>query len=396
VPKNNFAKYSLAAGLSSFGDGMQNIALPWLILSSTKSPMAIGLAIAIKYIPSLIFAPFAGVLSDRLDSKKTVIIVDGIQAILVSLIFTYAYFELDFVYFLYILQFLLGLAYTIYKPADKTLVREAFYDTEIIKVSSRISPIYMIAALLGAGFAGFIISIFSLASCFAINALSFVFAIAINSGLIRVQKRQLFKRQHTMLKDLSLAWSYVKEKEGMLELLLLTIIGSASLRIVITILSPYVVFDLSGDSRTYGLLEMSFTAGGAITGFFVQPLLRYLGNNLFRWTILGIAISSVLLGLSSNGIISAIILFCLGFFTMTHLVSMHSLLTINSPKDMLGRIVGLRGTLASAIKVFSALVAGFAVTATSASTVFIIFGLIAFVSLFFPLGINKVVIPQDN
>ena len=53
---------------------MQNVALYWLILSLTHSPIAVGLLSLARFGPFTIFGLFAGTIADRFDNRKTVIL----------------------------------------------------------------------------------------------------------------------------------------------------------------------------------------------------------------------------------------------------------------------------------------------------------------------------------
>ena len=71
--------------ISVNGTWMQNVALAWLVVELTHSPLAVGLLAFCRFIPT-VFGLFAGVVADRIDNRKLVI---GTQAI--SMIFSAAF-----------------------------------------------------------------------------------------------------------------------------------------------------------------------------------------------------------------------------------------------------------------------------------------------------------------
>lgn len=83
--RNNFRKISFLSGTASshFGDGLQIVALSLFLLDLTGSPLAIGLMIAVYYLPILFLSPVAGVLADRHNAKVIAIGMELIWAILV-------------------------------------------------------------------------------------------------------------------------------------------------------------------------------------------------------------------------------------------------------------------------------------------------------------------------
>ena len=64
------------------GTWMQNVALYWLILGLTHSAVAVGLLSLARFGPFTLFGLFAGVVADRFDNRKTVIITQSVQMVL--------------------------------------------------------------------------------------------------------------------------------------------------------------------------------------------------------------------------------------------------------------------------------------------------------------------------
>ena len=63
--------------VSLAGTWMQNVALAWLVLELSGSPLAVGALVFCRFVPFTIFGLAAGVLADRIDSRRLVM---GTQA----------------------------------------------------------------------------------------------------------------------------------------------------------------------------------------------------------------------------------------------------------------------------------------------------------------------------
>jgi len=72
--------------ISNLGDGVGMIAYPWLASAVTRSPILIGLIAASQRLPWLLFTLPAGVLTDRLDRRKIMVVSDIARALLVAVI----------------------------------------------------------------------------------------------------------------------------------------------------------------------------------------------------------------------------------------------------------------------------------------------------------------------
>src|SRR5207249_2179267 len=73
----NYRLFFTGQVISVSGTWMQNIALAWLVVSLTHSPVAVGALAFFRFLPFTLFGLFAGTVADRLDNRRTVI---GTQA----------------------------------------------------------------------------------------------------------------------------------------------------------------------------------------------------------------------------------------------------------------------------------------------------------------------------
>ena len=80
-------RWLLASSWSSnLGDGISIAAGPLLIASQTDDPLLIASAALVQWLPPLLFALWAGALSDRLDRKRLVVLVDLLRALVLVVI----------------------------------------------------------------------------------------------------------------------------------------------------------------------------------------------------------------------------------------------------------------------------------------------------------------------
>jgi MFS family permease len=82
----SYWKLFTASAISNTGDGMGLIAYPWLASAVTRNPLLIGLVSVANRLPWLIFSLPAGVITDRVDRRVTMVICDTLRAILTLLV----------------------------------------------------------------------------------------------------------------------------------------------------------------------------------------------------------------------------------------------------------------------------------------------------------------------
>ena len=66
----NYRLYFCGQAVSLAGTWMQSVALSWLVLELTHSGTAIGLVLAVQFLPVLLLGPYGGLIADRLDKRR--------------------------------------------------------------------------------------------------------------------------------------------------------------------------------------------------------------------------------------------------------------------------------------------------------------------------------------
>jgi MFS family permease len=75
----NYWKLWTASVISNFGDGVATVAYPWLASAITRNPVHIALVTVATRLPWLLFSLPAGVITDRVDRKRLVVMMDAIR-----------------------------------------------------------------------------------------------------------------------------------------------------------------------------------------------------------------------------------------------------------------------------------------------------------------------------
>src|SRR5436853_7743234 len=69
--------------VSMLGSGMNSAAVAWFILQATHSEMALGTLAVLQTIPAMLMLPFTGVIIDREDRRRLVMMLDAARAIVI-------------------------------------------------------------------------------------------------------------------------------------------------------------------------------------------------------------------------------------------------------------------------------------------------------------------------
>ncbi len=79
-----FARYWLSGFLADFGDGVHLAAFPLLAAQLTRSPVAVAAVTAVQGLPWLLVGAGLGVIVDRADRRRLMIIVDITRAVIIA------------------------------------------------------------------------------------------------------------------------------------------------------------------------------------------------------------------------------------------------------------------------------------------------------------------------
>ncbi|MFC4617719.1 MFS transporter [Camelliibacillus cellulosilyticus] len=372
--------YLTGAAISNFGDGCQQIAMTWYIYHLTGNAFSIGLMIAIYYVPSIVLTPFLSVLVDARDAKWLTIATDVGRFVFIGLMTVLIFLGVDSVFLLYIMQGFLAVCYTIYKPASQSFIKEAFKSKDLAFVMSKSSSFNELANIVGVGIAGALIAAAPAVYCFLINDLSFLFPIFLFALVKRAQKKAAPQGKLLFFSKLKEGFAFIRTEKDMPYLFYLSILNSVALQMSATMLLP-LAQKLGGESQLYATFEMAFSIGGILSGLMLTILLLKWRGRLLIFTMVGMAILSVLIGVVPYKYVQVFLLFLFGFFTFSHMVATQTIIQLRTPIELIGRVIGFRTIIASLVKITSALSTGFLIERLEISNILFLFALIIFLSL---------------
>ncbi|WP_426593505.1 MFS transporter [Cellulomonas sp. McL0617] len=123
---------------SNLGDGILLAAGPLLVASRTHDAFLVALAALLQWLPALLFALWAGALTDRLDRKRLIITVDSVRAAIVGLLALAVFADVASIWVVLVAMFVLGTAETFADNTSSTLVPMLVDRDDLALANSRI------------------------------------------------------------------------------------------------------------------------------------------------------------------------------------------------------------------------------------------------------------------
>jgi MFS family permease len=82
----SYRKVFTASVVSNLGDGVSTVAYPWLASAITRNPILIACVMVAQRLPWLVFTLPAGVITDRVDRRRAMVLMDGCRCVLTGLV----------------------------------------------------------------------------------------------------------------------------------------------------------------------------------------------------------------------------------------------------------------------------------------------------------------------
>jgi MFS family permease len=185
----NYRLYFAGQSISLAGTWMQMTAQSWLVLVLTHSSTRLGLVVALQTMPVLLLAPYGGVVADRVDKRKLMIVLQlamGCQALVLGLLTVLGavtFWEVC------LLAVILGLNNAFENSARQAFVREMVGRDELRNAITLNSVTVNAARAVGPAIGGVLIATVGVGVCFLVNAASFVAVVTsliiMNTGALR-------------------------------------------------------------------------------------------------------------------------------------------------------------------------------------------------------------------
>jgi MFS family permease len=122
--------------VSMLGSGMNSAAVTWFVLQSTHSELALGTLVMVQTIPAVLMLPFTGVIIDREDRRRLVILLDASRAVIILLIAVLAFLGRVHVWQLYAMVVFVSAGFWMFWPTVTALIQELTPDSQFVHANS--------------------------------------------------------------------------------------------------------------------------------------------------------------------------------------------------------------------------------------------------------------------
>jgi len=336
----NYRLYFTGQSISLIGTWMQRMAVSWLVYRVTHSSLMLGIVSFAGLIPSMLFSPYAGTLSDRhsryrilLYSQVASMLQSGVLAAIVLL----QYYNITAIILLSIAQ---GIINAFDTTSRQSLMIDLIDNKEDLSNAIALnSSMVNLARLLGPAIAGVILSAFGEGVCFLIDFLSFI-AVIISLLMMKLQLPPPQQVEGNIWQGLREGYRYLQQSPD-IRAVILMLAASGIFLMSFNTLTPVFAKDVfGGNAKTYSWFASITGLGAMISAIYMAALKP--GKDLVK--IIGAAAIlfavSVLLFSRAGSLPLALFLIMLsGMGMMAQIAATNTYVQTNVPGHMRGRMI---------------------------------------------------------
>jgi MFS family permease len=355
----NFRLFYVGQAISLIGTWIHQIALAWLVYRTTGSGFLLGLVTFCNQVPLLVVMPFAGLLSDRHDRRRILIVTHTLAALQALALGALTLSGAIQIWQILLLGILYGVIMAFETPARQSLISQMVASREDLPNAIALNSFLMNSGrLVGPSIAGLLLLFVSEGWCFLINSASFLAVIAA-AVMMRVEPKKLATDTTSLFFELSEAARYAWNARPIRVFLMLV----AWLSLTATpypVLMPIFARDVyHGGAQTLGFLVGCAGFGAVIGTGFLATRPNVLGlSRLIATTSATAGLALFLVGLSKIYWLSLLLMACLGFGIIVTAASVNMMLQTMVEEDKRGRVISFYVMAFLGVAPFGGLLAG--------------------------------------
>jgi MFS family permease len=353
----NFRLFWSGNFLSNIGTWMQNVAQGWLVLLLTNSAFWLGVVGFAGSIPFLIFTLFGGVIADRVDKRRLLLVTQTAMMLLAFLLAALAWFKVITVWEVAAIAFMNGVAMSMNAPSYQAMVPRLVKREDLTNAIALNSAQFNMSRILGPTLGGYAMAIFGVAGNFFLNGVSFL---AMLWALTRLEYPDEKPARHeSMWSSLRGGFAYLHENKQMLVLIWMTVAASLFGIPFLTFIPYFAKVQLNAGESGLGWL-LAASGFGAVLGAMtvaIAGMIRHRGRVL---TLAGLVFFLAIIGFSESHsfALSECLAFVEGYCGITMISCFNVSIQHLSSDEMRGRVMSIYATSFLGLPPLGALLAG--------------------------------------
>jgi MFS family permease len=336
----NFRLFFGGQLVSQVGNWLTLVAQALLVLKLTDSGVALGLLAAAQFGPVLVIGPFAGLVADRSDKRRLLLLVQSLAMGQSFLLAALAFSGSPPVLAIYGVAMLGGFATAFDNPARRSFVVELVPEEDIGNAVSLNSALMTGSRVVGPALAGLLITTVGFGWCFLLDGVSYL---AVLIGLWRIDPAKMRRppratRGRGQVRE---GLRYARSvPELWVPLMMMAVVGTLAFNFQ-TVLPLFATRDLHGTTVTFTLL-MSVVSAGSLVGALATARRRSIGMYTVSVAALGFGVAMMALSVAPNQPVAFVVGAFVGLGSIAFMTASTAIVQLGAAPSMRGRILAIQ------------------------------------------------------
>jgi MFS family permease len=336
----NFRLFFTGQVISQVGNWLTLVAQTLLVLQLTDSGIALGILAAAQFGPILILGPFAGLIADRSDKRKLLLIVQTIAMAQSFALAALAFSGSPPVVAIYAVAFIGGLTMAFDNPARRSFVVEMVGDDAINNAVSLNSAIMTSSRIVGPALAGLLVVTAGFGWAFALDGISYI-AVLIALWMIRTEELHPAPVTPRAKGQVREGLRYARSMPDLwVPLVMMAIVGTLAYNFQV-VFPLFTTRDLGGDASTFTWL-FSVVSVGALIGALATARRKVIDIRIVGLSSLAYGLALTLMTFAPSTAVAFPIGVLVGLGSIAFLTSSTAIVQLRSAPEFRGRVLALQ------------------------------------------------------
>ncbi|MEO7555297.1 MAG: MFS transporter [Acidimicrobiales bacterium] len=336
----NFRLFFSGQLISQVGNWLTLVAQTLLVLHLTDSGVAVGVLAACQFAPLLLFGAWTGLVADRSDKRKLLLIVQVLAMVQSFALAALAFSGNPPVWSIYLVAAVGGFAVAFDNPARRAFVVEMVDEEDVQNAVSLNSALMTSSRVVGPALAGLLVHTVGFGWCFAVDGASYV-AVLIGLWLMdpsRLRRPPVTPKERGQVRA---GLRYVRNvPELWFPLVMMAIIGTLAFNFNV-VMPLFAMRSLGGDDGTFTLL-LSVISVGSLAGALATARRTTINLHDLVVAALGFGASMVLLAAAPSLPFAFPAALVVGVTSISFLTGSTAIVQLRADPAMRGRVLALQ------------------------------------------------------
>jgi len=339
---NDFRWLWVGQVISSLGNNFTYLALSVLAYQVTGAALSVGLMLAANALPFLLVRPLAGVLVDRWDRRRIMIVSDLIRALLIAAVPSLVRIHLGWAY---VLAFLSSTVAQFFNPALLSVIPELVNEGELMAANALYRSSQKLTEVAGFALAGWMATTIALPLVFYLDSLTFLIS-AMSLSMIAVSSPISSKplTARNVYENLLEGLRFIRQEVVLAANLAVAGVAPIPLGMITALLLVFTVQALKSDALGYGVLESTMGLGIVLGSLVLGKLgARYTPGRLLGGGLAGMGVATLMLSQLDHLVPALGLVFLFGMLNVAPDLVPLWMVQRHTPSEFRGRVLSVWG-----------------------------------------------------